>query len=221
MFKKFLCGLMLIASSSMANAALINQSATITQQSTNFATNLVFDLFDLGPEFDLTKISFSIDGDVFGTANVESLDATASTINISLAVTLTLFDLTNSPLVISIPLFAQQFNATAFDGVIDFGGTSGATFANLNASQGVTEEYTDAATLSAFTGPGTITLGFTAAGSSSANGAGNIVTQFATQASGDVSIVYEYQSAEVAEPSLIALFGLGLIAVGGIRRSKK
>lgn len=221
MFKKILCGLMLIASASAANAAIITQSETIVQQPTNFGTSLVFDLFDLGPGFELTKVSFTIDGDVFGSASVESLDGSTSTIDIQLSVTLTLFDLSNSPLVISIPLFSQQFAASAYDGTVDFGGTSGATFAGLNASQSITEVYTDAATLSDFTGTGTISLDFTAQGSSNGSGAGNLITQFQTSASGIVDVVYEYQPTAVSEPSLVALFGLGLIALGGVRRSKK
>lgn len=223
MLRKILCGLIFIASTSAANAAIITQSQTITQASTNYSTTLTFDLFDLGSGFDLTKVSFSIDGDVFGNASVESLDASPSVIEIELSVTLTLFDPFNSPLVISIPLFAQSFNASAYDGTIDFGGTSGASFTGLNASQLITEVYTDAGTLSDFTGPGTISLDFSAQGSSSGSGAGNLVSQFATEAAGVVEIEYEYQpaSVSVSEPSLIALFGLGLIALGGMRRSRK
>ena len=74
MFKKILFGLMLIASTSAANAAIITQSQTITQQSTNINTSLIFNLFNLGPGFELTKVSFTIDGDVFGSASVESRD---------------------------------------------------------------------------------------------------------------------------------------------------
>lgn len=221
MFKKILFGLMLIASTSAANAAIITQSQTITQQKTNINTSLIFNLFNLGPGFELTKVSFTIDGDVFGSASVESRDSEPSTIDMELSVTLTLFDPSNSALVISIPLFSQSFNATAFDGLIDFGGTSGATFTGLNASQSVTESYTDAATLAEFTGPGVISLGFTAIGTSQGSGAGNLVSEFSTQASGDIEVVYEYRSTVVSEPSIVALFGLGLIALGGMRRSKK
>ena len=74
MFKKILFGLMLIASTSAANAAIITQSQTITQQKTNINTSLIFNLFNLGPGFELTKVSFTIDGDVFGSASVESRD---------------------------------------------------------------------------------------------------------------------------------------------------
>lgn len=223
MLRKILCSLIFIASTNVANAAIITQSQTITQSPTNFTENLTFDLFNLGSGFELTKVSFSIDGDVFGSASVESLDASPSVINIELSVTLTLFDPFNSPLVVSIPLFAQSFNAGAFDGTIDFAGASGASFTGLNASQLVTEEYTDAPTLIDFTGPGTIMLDFVAQGSSSGSGAGNLVSQFATEASGTVDIVYEYHSTSVSvsEPSVIALFGLGLIALGGMRRNRK
>lgn len=221
MFKKILFGLMLIASTSAANAAIITQSQTITQQKTNINTSLIFNLFNLGPGFELTKVSFTIDGDVFGSASVESRDSEPSTIDIELSVTLTLFDPSNSALVISIPLFSQSFNATAFDGTQDFGGTSGATFTGLNASQSVTETYMDAATLAQFTGPGTISLGLTAVGTSNGSGAGNLISQFSTDAAADIEVVYEYGPTEVSEPSVIALFGLGLIALGGMRRSKK
>jgi hypothetical protein len=221
MFKKLLFSFLLIASSGAANAALITQSDSVTRQSTDFSTSLIFNLFDLGPNFELTKVSFSIDGDVFGSAEIESRDASASTIDISISVELTLFDTSNAPLVISIPLFTQQFEATAYDGTNDAGGTSGITYTGLTASQFVSESYTDALTLSAFTGTGTVSLGFGAVGTSSATGSGNLIAGFQTEASGDIEVIYEYRAREVSEPSMVALFGLGLIALGGLRRIKK
>ena len=221
MFKKLIFSFLLIASSGAANAALITQSDSVTRQSTNFSHSLMFDLFNLGPGFELTKVSFSIDGDVFGLAEIESRDASASTIDISISVELTLFDTSNAPLVISIPLFTQQFEATAYDGTNDAGGTSGITYTGLTASQFVSESYTDASTLNAFTGTGTVSLGFGAEGTSTASGSGNLATFFQTEASGDVEVIYEYRAVEVSEPSVVALFGLGLIALGGFRRMKK
>ncbi|WP_334050115.1 PEP-CTERM sorting domain-containing protein [Alteromonas gracilis] len=221
MFKKLIFSFLLIASSGAANAALITQSDSVTRQDTDISTSLVFDMFNLGTGFELTKVTFSIDGDVFGRARVESEDAAPSVIDIELKVTLTLFDPSNNDLVISIPLFTQSFNATAFDGSTDFGGTSGISFNDLNVSKFESESYTDAATLNAFTGPGTISLDFTGIAETSASGAGNITASFSTQASGDVEVIYEYRAVEVSEPSMVALFGLGLIALGCSRRIKK
>ena len=221
MLKRILCLLLIIATSSAANAALITQSDSVSRQSTDFNSPLLFNLFDLGPGFELTSVSFSLAGTVFGTAEVESRDASPSDITISVSVELTLFDTSNSPLVVSIPLFSQLFKASAYDGFDDKAGTSGATFTGLTASQTVSEIYTDVSTLNAFTGSGTVALSFGAEGKSTATGSGNISSFFSTEAAGDVEVIYEYRAVDVSEPSMIALFGLGLMAAGGMRRFRK
>lgn len=183
------------------------QTVVIPAQTTNWNEIVTFDKFDpsLGT---LEKIHFSLKGIVEGTIKVENLDAQQAKVFATLQTTLTLTRPDDSTIVVSIPVALETFNLAAFDGSIDFAGASGSS------SEGLTSMVIETVVspppnsdLSLFTGPGTISLPLASVGTSSASGAGNLVTQFSTMAGAEVSIKYEYVA--VPEPSSVALMGLG------------
>ena len=102
------------------------QDVFVVQQNTNFILNRTFNKFDtsLGT---LTGIRFDLTGNVFGSFGVESLDAAPSTVDARLSATVTLERPDNSIIVITLPVFSALISLTAFDGTIDFAGTSGAS----------------------------------------------------------------------------------------------
>ena len=116
----------------------------------------------------------------------------------------------------------EVFNATSFDGDIDFGGTSGITYQDLTATQTESETFTDASTLALFSGAGSIDLNLNALATSFASGAGNLITQFNTSAGGNISVTYNYDdnSTPVSAPAHVALIGLGLLAFAGYRKTR-
>jgi hypothetical protein len=169
----------------------------------------------------LESVAFEIDGTIFGSAEIESRDNEAATIITNLSAELTLTDALNNVLVVTIPSITQTFNATAYDGTLDFGGTSGTSFMGLTANQTNEETYTDSATLAFFSGASMASFGFDASATSSATGAGNITSGFSTSASGLVSVKYTYSTVPVSAPTHIAILGLGLLAFAGLRKSRK
>jgi hypothetical protein len=206
-----------------AQAATISYADTKALATTNWADTLSFAKFDtsLGT---LKSIRFDLSGVVQGVGNAESMDASATKVTLSLGSLLGLHRPDNSTLVVTNPLFTQTFDFTAFDGAINFGGTSGATTGSVSASGSNFFVSTSAADFALFSalGGGTINLGLDAVGASSGSGSGNLVTQFNTSASGVAKVTYEYvPTATVPEPASLALICGGLGLLGAARRKRK
>jgi hypothetical protein len=208
--------LALFAAPNLASAttSMSTQTDSIPLQSTNWADDLSIDLFDpsLG---ELCEVKITLQGDVEGTASYESLDAGPTTVNLDLQATIELFRPDNSSIVAVIPLANVSDNATAFDSIIDFDGSSGNTFSDLAGNAMDMVVLTDQSDLDLFTGLGSILLPVNATGQSNGSGAGNLITQFTTNASAGIEVKYTYKIPEPTSVVMLALGGLGLI---GIRR---
>jgi hypothetical protein len=98
----------------------------------------------------------------------------------------------------SIPRVASQ-NLTAFDGTLDFLGTSAvAQPSTTRDGSAAPVSATDAPTLAAFTGDGTVAFHVqTAIGESFAGGGGNVQFQINTFVSADVQVCYRYRTPDV------------------------
>ena len=134
---------------------------------------------------------------VTGSMGVENTsDASGSDGDMELSARLTVARASDplNPVTVASPAAAETFALPVFDGTVDFGGTSGLTFADINDTQTVTDTSTDPAILALVTGTGTIDYIVDASGTSFANGTGgNIATFFASQAGATITITYEYQ----------------------------
>lgn len=224
MLNKLLCGATLLCAASLSQAATIVFSDVVDETTTNFTTTVELAKFDdLGGTRVLDAVTFSIDGDIFGIAEVESRDAEAATILTTLSAELTLTDALMNTLVVSVPTVTNTFEASAFDGSLDFDGSSGFTLDNLTASKYEEKTFIDAPTLAFFSGSGVANFVFDANATSSATGAGNLTTGFSTSAGGLVSVMYTYSefSIPVSAPTGIAIIALALLAFVGVRRFSK
>lgn len=223
-------GMGLLAAGS-ASAAVITQTVVIPTASTNWSVASGFNKFntDLGP---LQSIIISIAGTVSGNIKLESRDGAPTTISGTLQASQTVF-LGAQSMVTNFPAITQSFGATAFDGTVDFGGTSGITFSNLSnsASNSTTllstnlidsllyiPQFTCSA-LAATCGP-QVSLTTQATGSSSGNGAGNLTTEFNTSSGAAVTVTYNY-GVSTPEPASMAVLGIGLVALGAYRRKRR
>ena len=140
----------------------------------------------------LQSICFELRGHVEGAAKFESLDAEPATVSMNLEATITLQRPDGSPLVTVIPLAHTVDAVTAFDGVIDFGGTSGKSYTGLTGNAADTKCTVDPDDFALFTGVGNINLPAVALGTSNGSGAGNLILQFNTWASAEVVVTYTY-----------------------------
>ena len=225
MLKNILCATSLLCAATVSQAATITLTDTVALQSTNYGTTLSFANFDddSGNRI-LESVTFSIDGEITGTARIENLDTTLPlTVVANLSAELSLTDALGNELVVTIPSVSTVFNATAFDGTLDFGGTSGLFIDNLSATQSNSQTYTDTATLNMFTGAGVSSFTFDAIAASIATGSGNVSTGLTTQAMASIEVIYTYSEAavSVSAPSHVALLGLGLVGFAGLRKLRK
>lgn len=219
-----LLGVMLICAiaSSSALADEVTYSGSVPLTTTNWSSSISIPKFDptLG---NLTGLTFSLTGYVQGSAKFESLDAAPATVTMDVAAQIKLQRPDLTDLVVVLPTVSTSDSVTMFDGTIDFGGTSGKTYAMLSNSK--TETFASPPPLSdlaLFTGVGNIVLPVAATGMSKGTGAGNLLTQFNTSASADARVKYVYTpNTAVPEASsvLLALSGLGTIA--GLTRLRR
>jgi hypothetical protein len=203
-------GIVLLASTP-ATAATISFSDSIPLASTSWSSSVTVSKFDpsLGT---LNSITFELDGHVEGGAKFESLDSSPTTVTMNLTADIELQRPDTSTIVITTPLVQTVDSVTAYDSVLDFGGTSGKTYAGLSADDSDSAvSPPPASDLVLFTGLGNITLPVEAKGASSGSGAGNLILQFNTSASADVKVTYDYEP--IPEPSTLGLLSMGIMGL--------
>ncbi len=166
----------------------------------------------------LTSIVFNYGGQVSTTFDLESRDAAATTVTANAAADLTFGGPISSVLNI---LGSTTQNFSAFDGVLDFGGTSGASVGPVNGTD--SGSLTLLSAFAPYIGSGTFTINVDALGKSGASGAGNLVSVIATQALANISVTYNYDvpTTNVPEPAMLGLMGLGFAAMGAARRRRQ
>ena len=148
---------------------------------------------EMGGSRTLTCVIIDWNAGVAGSARVESLDNAPSTITATLAADITIdgpSGFSENPM----PMDSEMFDATAHDGNIDFGGTSGAMFPALSGNAGGQTTFTMQADLDPFIGNGNVTFLAGAMAMSTASGPGNVSQAFMTDASVSVTVTYEYDS---------------------------
>jgi len=191
-----LTGALVLAQLASAQLQQVCFNDTIPLQPTNWSSSMTVSKFDpnLGT---LVSIDFTLSAQSQGDARAESLDASAAQVTLTFQNTVTLTRPDTSVIVVTIPEAQFMHVLSAFDGMIDFGGTSGVSHLGLvaNDSDSVTAPPPPS-DLALFTGPaglpGTITLPVAASGSSSASGPGNLTSNFTSAASASLQVCYNY-----------------------------
>ncbi|NEO37793.1 MAG: choice-of-anchor E domain-containing protein [Moorea sp. SIOASIH] len=211
----------MLATTGAANAASITHTQTIEWRPTTVDKSFILPKFDeaLGT---LESVTIDLIGFVKGNARAESQEGAPSTVTLDLASEIALIlsepDIT---LVEVKPLVSEQVALSSYDGVLDFAGSSGVTLPERTASDSTTNTFMSGdSELSYFVGSGDQDLIFTALGTSTVTGAGNLLSGFQTDVAGEVTLTYEYES--VPEPTSVIGLGLvGLVLLTQTKRNRK
>lgn len=208
----------MLATTGAANAASITHTQSIEWQPTSVDTFFILPKFDeaLGT---LESVTIDLIGFVKGNARTENMEASESTVTLDLASKIGLIlsepDIT---LVEVIPLVSEQVDLLSYDGVLDYAGSSGVTLPERTASDSTSNTFMSGdSELSYFLGSGDQDLIFTALGTSTVTGAGNLLSGFQTDVAGEVTLTYEYES--VPEPT--SVIGLGLVGLMLLTQTKR
>lgn len=148
------------------------------------------------PQFDpalgtLKAVRITAAGSITSALKAESLDFDTATLTARVSGTLTV-EMPGKKLAVQPVVEGGTFQAAAYDGATDFTGPSGHNFGSTTASDSATETIADAASLQAYAGTGTVKATAQVLASSRTTGGGNVVTEVATTAGAEVTVVYEY-----------------------------
>ncbi|MDH3730404.1 MAG: choice-of-anchor E domain-containing protein [Acidimicrobiia bacterium] len=184
-----------VMGSAPAHAAEVSFSDTIPIQNTNWNQTVTIMQFDPA-QGTLQSVEVTITGELFGSSQVENLDPggpTTSTLDLGAAISVDGDPGAGSITISTNPTSSNTVTLAAFDGLIDFGGASGATFADLSASETQSQTITDAGVLAGYTGTGTVSLDASGIANSFTIGGGNIAALFDTDAGATVTVRYTFQ----------------------------
>ena len=185
---------------------------------TNWTKTLQLPAFDPSLGI-LTQVKLTYTGEALQTAKGENLSGGAAPFSYNVTTTLTLAKAMEPMLFSPAPItLAGSGTSGAFDGTIDFGGSSGFNFTQDITTSGIFTN-SSAATLAQYTGLGMIDFTGTATATSSVTGSGAFVSQTISKASASLGL--EYTFTPIPEPSTCALI-IGLAAFGCVtfRRRK-
>jgi hypothetical protein len=198
-----------IATSGVANAASLSYTSSLNYDYTDITdAPLSIQKFDssLGT---LKGVTIGFTGDVLGNAGFENKSTRQSQITVNLASELTL-ELNNQSLFALNPQNSYAYQVVKYDGITNFGGTSGKTVSGLTATESATQSYTNTQFLQSLTGNGNVDFLFSAIAKSTVTGSGNIASYVETLAKANIKVTYDYELKSVPESS--TTLGIGLIA---------
>ncbi|MFZ4508805.1 MAG: choice-of-anchor E domain-containing protein [Fimbriimonas sp.] len=214
--QRILISLVVLSGSVVSRAGVITYSQAVPLTVTDWDATISLPKFD-GSLGKLTSVSFLLRGTVIGDAQFENKSKNAANVTLEFDSLISLTAPDGTLLITTLPLFSKTENVAKYDGVFDFGGTSGRTYAGLSAEKTVTSSGTTSYN-SIFEGAGSIDLDVSSVSTSKATGPGNLASSFDTLSAAYAEVTYNYEN-PVPEPASMAALGFGAFAF--FRRKKK
>jgi hypothetical protein len=217
--------ILLLSAAAVADVVSYNVEAPIGGGVTAFDFNALLTI----PQFNgsigtLTSISLTLTGTATANQDFENKSNASATVTMTSTGTMTLRRPNNTALVVAVPTIINTKSVAAFDGANDSAGTSGFTFSPTTVSASDTQVYSGVSDLALFTGGLTISLPFTATGTSSATGSASLSTGATMTGSAVGLVTYTYTPfvSEVPEPSTYGSIGaVAIVGCLGYRRFRK
>lgn len=138
----------------------------------------------------LNSVQILLNGKLTSDVKVENLDAAPSAINAQVNGALSLQGPGGTLLSVAPSISENSTSLSAYDGTLDYGGTSGHDFGPQSASAQKTITLTN--NLSVWEGSGSVALTETAQSSSTVAGSGNEQVNISSLGSGNVTVIYNY-----------------------------
>lgn len=182
--------LALLSLSASAQSPIVHTDTAPSLVFQGQAVDLTFPQFDpaLGV---LTGVEISLSGDVSGTLGYENVNGAINTFNIEYEVNLEV-GLPNGATANASGMLAETLpNIPAYDGALDYAGTSGGQ-RPVSVPLSNTVQFNDAATLAQFAGAGTVSLPVAATSAFTVTGQGPAVANFNTSAAAAGTVRYFY-----------------------------
>lgn len=197
-----------VNSNVIANAKIGNGVLDLTKFNTTLGTlqSVKIELFSsFTPTLKVENLSTSSGSTITATAS-EKLVLSAATGN----------------LVVLQGSVSKSFVEASFDGVANYAGLSGATYAPGATLFSNSALFSDAATLSLFSGTGAVHANLAGTASSEFNGtSGNTKSLSVTSFNGYANVTYTYVATPVPEPETYAMLLAGLGLMGVVARRRK
>jgi len=164
---------------------------------------------------ELQSVHIDLHSSATGSLKFESRDSTAETVAGSIGATIVLERPADKTTLLTGTVAANTSDLVSkYDGLTDFSGTSGRTYANLSASGDRTLDLnSESPDFSMFVGTGTLAFPTSAVGASGITGAASIASALRTFAEADITVTYTYHPllVSVPEPGSMGLLLVGLL----------
>jgi len=191
----FLTALLLGVNAGTARAALVTQSHTLAIQFTDWTNSVVFPQFDTGLGV-LQAVRFEITSTARSISRVENLDAVSRAGVISgAAINAKVTDPFGAILVTATTSVKFTNNLAAYDGLADYGGSSGVSNARRTASSTVMNSLP--APFTNFEGTGTFSATVTGQGTGFCIGPVNFLLQIRPELGVTVTLNYDYEESVI------------------------
>lgn len=205
-----------------AQAATISFTDSVPLAETDWSETLSVSQFDsnLGT---LNSVTVILDGLVTGQTLVENLSGNARDAIVNLTAEITAKnDAVDLEVMVS-PVASTTVTLSAYDGTLDFGGTSGTSTGEVTATDTNQQMLTGAA-MNDFIGTGLIDIAVDSLGFSFVSGGGNIFSGATSKASAELEVIYDYtvtsNPATVPLPATLPLLA-GAFGIAGFAARRR